>query len=66
MGLALLSGLSKATGYMGALGTVQTDMSAYDTCTTPPPQVVAHYVAMTPNLRVFDSSLDKGSPYDIR
>lgn len=29
-------------------------------------QVVAHYVAMTPNLRVFDSSLDKGKPYDIR
>ncbi|KAG2438706.1 hypothetical protein HXX76_005252 [Chlamydomonas incerta] len=35
---------------------------------TPPVgfQVVAHYVAMTPNLRVFDSSLDKGKPYDIR
>ncbi|GLC76418.1 hypothetical protein PLESTF_001778500 [Pleodorina starrii] len=29
-------------------------------------QVVAHYVAMTPNLRVFDSSLEKGKPYDIR
>lgn len=29
-------------------------------------QVVAHYVAMTPNMRVFDSSLDKGAPYDIR
>ncbi|KAK9823119.1 hypothetical protein WJX72_000404 [[Myrmecia] bisecta] len=29
-------------------------------------QVVANYVAMTPNGRVFDSSLDKGSPYDIR
>lgn len=29
-------------------------------------QVVVHYVAMTPNLRVFDSSLDKGKPYDIR
>mmetsp|Transcript_26986 Transcript_26986/g.59012 ORF Transcript_26986/g.59012 Transcript_26986/m.59012 type:complete len:217 (+) Transcript_26986:76-726(+) len=29
-------------------------------------QVVCNYVAMTPALRVFDSSLDKGSPYDIR
>ncbi|GIL62800.1 hypothetical protein Vafri_16969, partial [Volvox africanus] len=29
-------------------------------------QVVANYVAMTPNLRVFDSSLEKGKPYDIR
>lgn len=30
------------------------------------PQVVAHYVAMTPNGRVFESSVDKGKPYDIR
>ena len=30
------------------------------------PQVVAHYVAMTPDHRVFDSSLDKGRPYDFR
>lgn len=29
-------------------------------------QVVAHYVAMTPNGRVFDSSLNRGFPYDIR
>lgn len=29
-------------------------------------QVTAHYVAMTPNGRVFDSSLDRGFPYDIR
>ena len=29
-------------------------------------QVVADYVAMTPDGRVFDSSLDKGRPYDIR
>ena len=29
-------------------------------------QVVAHYVAMTPDGRVFDSSLDKGRPYDLR
>ncbi|PNH12723.1 Peptidyl-prolyl cis-trans isomerase FKBP16-3, chloroplastic [Tetrabaena socialis] len=29
-------------------------------------QVVANYVAMTPTLRVFESSLDKGKPYDIR
>lgn len=31
-------------------------------------QVVVHYVAMTPapQLRVFDSSLDKGKPYDVR
>lgn len=32
----------------------------------PPLQVVVHYVAMTPTGRVFDSSLDKGKPYDIR
>ena len=31
-----------------------------------PVQVTAHYVAMTPNGRVFDSSLDRGFPYDIR
>lgn len=29
-------------------------------------QVVVNYVAMTPNGRVFDSSVDKGKPYDIR
>ena len=29
-------------------------------------QVVAHYVAMTPAGRVFDSSLNRGAPYDIR
>lgn len=31
-------------------------------------QVVVNYVAMTPapQLRVFDSSLDKGKPYDVR
>lgn len=29
-------------------------------------QVVVNYVAMTPELRVFDSSLEKGAPYDIR
>ncbi|KAG2498815.1 hypothetical protein HYH03_003008 [Edaphochlamys debaryana] len=29
-------------------------------------QVVCHYIAMTPSLRVFDSSLDKGQVYDIR
>lgn len=29
-------------------------------------QVVAHYVAMTPNGKVFDSSLNRGAPYDIR
>ena len=29
-------------------------------------QVVAHYVAMTPAGRVFDSSLTRGAPYDIR
>ena len=29
-------------------------------------QVVADYVAMTPEGRVFDSSLDKGRPYDFR
>ena len=28
--------------------------------------MTAHYVAMTPNGRVFDSSLDRGFPYDIR
>jgi FKBP-type peptidyl-prolyl cis-trans isomerase 2 len=37
----------------------------------PPPQVVVNYVAMTEDkksgaLRVFDSSLEKGKPYDIR
>ena len=31
-----------------------------------PAQVTAHYVAMTPNGKVFDSSLDRGFPYDIR
>ena len=29
-------------------------------------QVVANYVAMVPNGKVFDSSLEKGHPYDIR
>lgn len=29
-------------------------------------QVTCNYVAMTPNGRVFDSSLDRGFPYDIR
>lgn len=29
-------------------------------------QVVVHYVAMTPEGRVFDSSLTKGAPYDVR
>jgi len=29
-------------------------------------QVVVNYVAMTPEYRVFDSSLERGSPYDIR
>eukprot|EP01024_Parvocaulis_polyphysoides_P040099 TRINITY_DN3642_c0_g1_i1.p2 TRINITY_DN3642_c0_g1~~TRINITY_DN3642_c0_g1_i1.p2 ORF type:complete len:211 (-),score=20.96 TRINITY_DN3642_c0_g1_i1:390-1022(-) len=29
-------------------------------------QVVCNYVAMTPEGRVFDSSLEKGYPYDIR
>lgn len=29
-------------------------------------QVVANYVAMTPDGRVVDSSLDKGRPYDLR
>ena len=29
-------------------------------------QVTAHYVAMTPSGKVFDSSLDRGFPYDIR
>ena len=29
-------------------------------------QVVAHYVAQTPAGRVFDSSLTRGAPYDIR
>ena len=29
-------------------------------------QVVAHYVAMTPNGKVFDSSLNRGAPYDFR
>ena len=29
-------------------------------------QVVVNYVAMTPELRVFDNSLQKGKPYDIR
>lgn len=31
-----------------------------------PMQVVADYVAMTPDGKVFDSSLDKGRPYDLR
>lgn len=31
-----------------------------------PLQVTCDYVAMTPNGRVFDSSLDRGFPYDIR
>ncbi len=29
-------------------------------------QVVVNYIAMTPEGRVFDSSLDRGTPYDIR
>eukprot|EP00877_Chromochloris_zofingiensis_P001012 jgi/Chrzof1/10911/Cz05g16240.t1 len=29
-------------------------------------QIVVNYVAMTPAGRVFDSSLEKGAPYDIR
>ena len=29
-------------------------------------QVVANYVAKTPQGKTFDSSLDKGKPYDIR
>lgn len=29
-------------------------------------KVVANYVAMTPDGRVVDSSLDKGRPYDLR
>lgn len=29
-------------------------------------QVVVNYIAMTPEGRVFDSSLDRGAPYDIR
>lgn len=29
-------------------------------------QVVVNYVAMTPEGRVFDSSLDRGAPYDVR
>ena len=29
-------------------------------------QVVANYVAKTPQGKIFDSSLDKGKPYDIR
>lgn len=29
-------------------------------------QVVVNYVAMTPQGKVFDSSLEKGKPYDIR
>lgn len=29
-------------------------------------QVVANYVAMTPNGKVFDSSLNRGAPYDFR
>ncbi|KAK9866759.1 hypothetical protein WJX84_002061 [Apatococcus fuscideae] len=29
-------------------------------------QVVANYVAMTPQGKIFDSSLDRGSPYDFR
>lgn len=35
---------------------------------TPPTgyQVVVNYVAMTPEGRIFDSSLEKGHPYDIR
>lgn len=32
----------------------------------PFPQVVADYVAMTPDGRVVDSSLDRGRPYDLR
>ena len=29
-------------------------------------QITCNYVAMTPSLRIFDSSVDKGAPYDIR
>lgn len=33
---------------------------------SPGPQVVCNYVAMTPQGRVFDSSLDRGTPYQFR
>jgi len=29
-------------------------------------QVVANYVAMVPNGTIFDNSLEKGKPYDVR
>lgn len=29
-------------------------------------QVVANYVAMVPNGKIFDNSLEKGRPYDVR
>ena len=29
-------------------------------------QLVVNYIAMTPNGRIFDSSLDRGAPFDIR
>jgi peptidylprolyl isomerase len=29
-------------------------------------QIVVNYVAMTPEGRAFDSSIEKGAPYDIR
>lgn len=31
-----------------------------------PLQVVANYVAMVPNGKIFDNSLEKGRPYDVR
>ena len=31
-----------------------------------PMQVTVDYVAMTPKGKVFDSSLEKGRPYDVR
>lgn len=33
---------------------------------SPPAQVVCNYVAMTPQGKVFDSSLDRGTPYNFR
>ena len=29
-------------------------------------QVVANYVAKVPNGKIFDNSLEKGKPYDVR
>lgn len=36
------------------------------TCPCPCVQVTVDYVAMTPQGKVFDSSLEKGRPYDVR